>query len=136
MRLMVLGGDGRMLGGLQAAQQAGGATGHIAGENDVPQQLEGADEVMLPWPRSSRDDRLVAAPGAKPMKRERVLSLIPPCRVAVAGGVEENALPMVQRLVRPERDDAFLRKNAQLTAEEQCWRCCGAEDMRYWKAQR
>ncbi len=117
MRLIVFGGDERMLGVLQAAQQAGWETVHIAGEDDVPEQLEGTDAVMLPWPRSFRDDRLVAAPGAKPMNRERVLSLIPPCRAAVAGGVEEDALPMVQRLVRPERDEAFLRKNAQLTAE-------------------
>ncbi len=117
MRLIAFGGDERMLGVLQAAQQAGWETVHIAGEDDVPEQLEGADAVMLPWPRSFRDDRLVAAPGAKPMNRERVLSLIPPCRVAVAGGVEEDALPMVQRLVRPEKDEAFLRKNAQLTAE-------------------
>ena len=117
MRLIAFGGDERMLGVLQAAQQAGWETVHIAGEDDVPEQLEGADAVMLPWPRSFRDDRLVAAPGAKPMNRERVLSLIPPCRVAVVGGVEEDALPMVQRLVRPEKDEAFLRKNAQLTAE-------------------
>lgn len=117
MRLIAFGGDERMLGVLLAAQQAGWETLHIASENDVVPDLGGADAVVLPWPRSFRDGILVAGPGAGEMSRERVLGLIPPCRAALAGAVEEEALPMAQMLVLPEKDEAFLRRNARLTAE-------------------
>lgn len=114
MRLIAFGGDERMRGLLRAAEQAGWETAHVTqAEQDVGE----ADAVALPWPRSFRDGALVTADG-QGMEKERTLARIPPCRAALAGdGVTEEELPRVQRIVRPGRDEAFLRKNARLTAE-------------------
>lgn len=128
-----------MHGVLLAAQRAGWETLHIVQESDVPtikattevpteaaveaategdaRRMAWADAVVLPWPRSFRDGELVAGPGAAPMTRRRVLALLPPCRALLAGGVGREEAPQAGLLVCPERDEAFLRKNARLTAE-------------------
>ena len=71
---------------------------------------------MLPWPKSFREDKLVSAQGT--LTRESVLARIPPCRAVLAGGdVADEELPHAAQIVRPEQNEAFLRKNARLTAE-------------------
>ena len=116
MRLMAFGGDERMRGALLAAGQAGWETLHIEREEDIPAEMPNAQAVMLPWPRSFREEQLVGQ--KETLTRERVLELIPPRRAILAGGdVKEEELPQAVRIIRPERDEAFLRKNARLTAE-------------------
>lgn len=116
MRLIAFGGDERMRGALLAAERAGWETLHIREEGDVPADMPAAQAVMLPWPRSFREDQLVSQ--KETLTRERVLALIPPCRAILAGGdVKEEELPQAAQLIRPERDEAFLRRNARLTAE-------------------
>ena len=116
MRLIAFGGDERMRGALLAAGRAGWETLHIEEEADVPGEMPSAQAVMLPWPRSFREEKLVSMKGE--LTRERVLALIPACRAALAGGdVKEEELAQAARVVRPEKNEAFLRKNARLTAE-------------------
>ena len=116
MRLIAFGGDERMRGALLAAGRAGWETLHIEEEADVPGEMPSAQAVMLPWPRSFREEKLVSMKGG--LTRERVLALIPACRVALAGGdVKEEELAQAAQVVRPERNEAFLRKKARLTAE-------------------
>ena len=116
MRLIAFGVDERMRGALAAAEQAGWETLHIEREADIPAEMPSAQAVMLPWPKSFREDKLVSP--KETLTRERVLALIPPCRAVLAGGdVGEEELPQAAQIVRPERDEAFLRKNARLTAE-------------------
>ena len=116
MRLIAFGGDERMRGALLAAGRAGWETLHIEEEADVPGEMPSAQAVMLPWPRSFREEKLVSMKGG--LMRERVLALIPACRAALAGGdVKEEELAQAARVVRPEKNEAFLRKNARLTAE-------------------
>ena len=116
MRLSAFGGDERMRGALLAAGRAGWETLHIEEEADVPGEMPSAQAVMLPWPRSFREEKLVSMKGG--LMRERVLALIPACRAALAGGdVKEEELAQAARVVRPEKNEAFLRKNARLTAE-------------------
>ena len=116
MRLIAFGGDERMRGALLAAGRAGWETLHIEEEADVPGEMPSAQAVMLPWPRSFREEKLVSMKGG--LTRERVLALIPACRAALAGGdVKEEELAQAARVVRPEKNEAFLRKNARLTAE-------------------
>ena len=60
--------------------------------------------------------RLISAKGG--LEQERVLALIPACRAVLAGGdVKEEELAQTALVVRPEKDETFLRKNARLTAE-------------------
>lgn len=116
MRLIAFGGDERLRGALDAAARAGWETLHITGETDVPEETGHADAVMLPWPHSFREDRLVAQ--GEGMSRERVLALVPPCRVLVHGaGVSAEALPQAGAVINPSKDETFLRTNARLTAE-------------------
>ena len=116
MRLIAFGGDERMRGALLAAEHAGWETLDIGEETDIPAEMPPAQAVMLPWPRSFREDKLVSQ--RETLARERVLALIPPCRAILAGGdVKEEELPQAAQVIRPERDEAFLRKNARLTAE-------------------
>ena len=116
MRLIAFGGDERMRGALLAAGRAGWETLHIEEEADVPGEMPSAQAVMLPWPRSFREEKLVSMKGG--LMRERVLALIPACRAALAGGdVKEEELAQAAQVVRPEKNEAFLRKNARLTAE-------------------
>ena len=101
MRLIAFGGDERMRGALLAAGRAGWETLHIEDAADVPDEMPPAQAVMLPWPRSFREERL-----------------IPACRAVLAGGdVKEEELAQTALVVRPEKDETFLRKNARLTAE-------------------
>lgn len=114
MRLIAFGGDERMRGALAAAEQAGWETLHIEREEDV--EMPPVEAVMLPWPKSFREDKLVSAQGT--LTRESVLARIPPCRAVLAGGdVADEELPHAAQIVRPEQNEAFLRKNARLTAE-------------------
>ena len=116
MRLIAFGGDERMRGALLAAGRAGWETLHIEDAADVPDEMPPAQAVMLPWPRSFREERLISAKGG--LERERVLALIPACRAVLAGGdVKEEELAQTALVVRPEKDETFLRKNARLTAE-------------------
>ena len=116
MRLIAFGGDERMRGALLAAGRAGWETLHIEDAADVPDEMPPAQAVMLPWPRSFREERLISAKGG--LERERVLALIPVCRAVLAGGdVKEEELAQTALVVRPEKDETFLRKNARLTAE-------------------
>ena len=114
MRLIAFGGDERMRGALAAAEQAGWETLHIEREEDV--EMPPVEAVMLPWPKSFREDKLVSAQGT--LTRESVLARIPPCRAVLAGDdVADEELPRAAQIVRPEQNEAFLRKNARLTAE-------------------
>ena len=116
MRLIAFGGDERMRGALLAAGRAGWETLHIEDAADVPDEMPPAQAVMLPWPSSFREERLVSAKVG--LERERVLALIPACRAVLAGGdVKEEELAQTALVVRPEKDETFLRKNARLTAE-------------------
>lgn len=116
MRLIAFGGDERMRGALLAAGRAGWETLHIEDAADVPDEMPTAQAVMLPWPRSFREERLISAKGG--LERERVLALIPACRAVLAGGdVKDDELAQTALVVRPEKDETFLRKNARLTAE-------------------
>ena len=78
MRLIAFGGDERMRGALLAAGRAGWETLHIEDAADVPDEMPPAQAVMLPWPRSFREERLISAKVG--LERERVLALIPACR--------------------------------------------------------
>lgn len=114
MQIIVFGGDERMQGVLAAAREAGWEALHIREESDAPQRWPKADAVLLPWPRSFEEGQLV---GGK-MEKERVLSLLPPCRVLLHGsGVSQEELPQAQTCVSPAQDEGFLRANAKLTAE-------------------
>lgn len=107
MRLIAFGGDERMRGALAAAEQAGWETLHIEREEDV--EMPPVEAVMLPWPKSFREDKLVSAQGT--LTRESVLARIPPCRAVLAGGdVADEELPHAAQIVRPEQNEAFLRK--------------------------
>ena len=72
MRLIAFGGDERMRGALLAAGRAGWETLHIEDAADVPGEMPPAQAVMLPWPRSFREERLISAKGG--LERERVLA--------------------------------------------------------------
>ena len=114
MRLIAFGGDERMRGALLAAGRAGWETLHIEDAADVPDEMPPAQAVMLPWPRSFREERLISAKGG--LERERVLALIPACRAVLTGGdVKEEELAQTALVVRPEKDETFLRKNALVT---------------------
>lgn len=113
MRLLCFGGDERMRGALETARAAGWEARHIRDEEDVQEELY-ADAVMLPWPRSFENGRLVGGG----LTREQTLALLPPCRALLAGsGVAAEDVPGAARLVEPGRDEAFLLTNAKLTAE-------------------
>lgn len=119
MRLVVFGGDRRIQGALMRARGAGWETLHICGEEDVPKEMSGADAVLLPWPHSFREEKLVG--GA--LDKERVLALIPPCRLIVHGsGVEAAEMPQADAWMNPGTDEAFQRVNARLTAEGAIYR--------------
>ncbi|MFR5794449.1 MAG: hypothetical protein ACLUI3_01975 [Christensenellales bacterium] len=115
MRLIAFGGDEDARGA--AGRRARGLeTLHIEDAADVPDEMPPAQAVMLPWPRSFREERLISAKGG--LERERVLALIPACRAVLAGGdMKEEELAQTALVVRPEKDETFLRKNARLTAE-------------------
>ena len=102
-----------MRGALEAARAAGWEARHIRDEDDAGAELC-ADAVMLPWPRSFENGRLVGGG----LTREQTLALLPPCRVLLAGsGVEAGDAPKAEQIAEPGRDEAFLLTNAKLTAE-------------------
>lgn len=114
MRLAVFGADERMLGAIAAAKEAQWETIHISGEEDAAKHWARIDAVMLPWPHSFREDALVGGT----ISKERVLSLLPPCRVLLhGGGVGDEEIVQAGRIVNPSEDEGFLRANAKLTAE-------------------
>lgn len=113
MEWVAFGGDARMEGALEAARRAGHTARHIRCEADAPQELR-ADVVLLPWPRSFREEQLIGGE----MSREAVMRLIPACRAVLIGGdVDPRELPQAELCVNPQKDEAFLRTNAELTAE-------------------
>jgi len=80
--------------------------------------LPACDAVFLPWPHSLRAERLVVDGERMGMPKERLLAALPPCRLVLCGsGVEDEALAQASSICRPEKDELFLRRNAQLTAE-------------------
>ncbi|MBP3657328.1 MAG: NAD(P)-binding domain-containing protein [Clostridia bacterium] len=112
MRLIAFGGDERMRGALAAARQAGWETRHITRAEDEGEAE--ADAVMLPWPHSFRGGRLEGGS----MSREETLERVPPARAVLAGsGVSAQELAQCALFVSPQADEAFLQRNAALTAE-------------------
>ena len=102
-----------MRGALEAARASGWEARHICDEDDAGTELR-ADAVMLPWPRSFENGRLVGGG----LTREQTLALLPPCRVLLAGsGVEQGDVPGAERVFDPGRDESFVLTNAKLTAE-------------------
>ena len=116
MRLLAVGGDARMQGAVNAAKKAGWE-GEWLPDGAIGDQ-HACDVVMLPWPHSFRDGRLVTAPGSKGRAKEDVLAALPPCRLALHGsGVLPQELDAAGEALNPQTDELFLRRNAQLTAE-------------------
>lgn len=114
MRLIAFGGDGRMEGACLAAKKAGWDALHVKSEADA-EQIGSADAALLPWPKSFEEGKLV---GSGSLSKEDTLALLPPCRVALhGGGVSAEDLKGAEKTLQPEWDEAFLIRNAQLTAE-------------------
>ena len=112
MRLVAFGGDKRMEGACAAAKKAGWETEHV---REACGEIAPAQVVLLPWPRSFEDGALA---GATEMKKEDVLGMLPRCDVLLAGGgVSAQEIVCAGRVCLPQEDEAFLRANAQLTAE-------------------
>lgn len=114
MKLIVLGGDARMLGVLKAAKAAGWDTWCISGRHELEGMPQQADAAVLPWPHSFKEGMLVNTD----MQKDIVLAQLPSVRlVAHGGGVKADELLMAQEAFDPSQDEAFLRANAKLTAE-------------------
>ena len=116
MRLIAWGGDARIEAAVQAARREGWDSLHIRKEEDLADLPESADVVLLPWPKSFREGKLVTLPGDWAAERETVLKSLPPCRLLLAGR-DAGKCPCAGKLLRPEEDEVFLRRNAELTAE-------------------
>lgn len=122
MRLMVCGGDARMLGAVEAAKRAGWETALIDAE--AGERAAWADAVILPWPRSFEDGRLAGTQTAK----AQVLAALPPCGMLLHGkGVTAEELTGAQRTLNPAQDEGFLSTNARLTAEGAIARAMGRQ---------
>ena len=119
MRLVAFGGDMRMNGAVLAARRAGWEAVWIRREDDAVQMPEGEiDALLLPWPASFREGRLVCAPPEEGIAIERVRELAPRCRLLIHGaGVMPQDFPRAGAGFNPGGDELFLRKNARLTAE-------------------
>lgn len=121
MRLMICGGDARMLGAWEAAKRAGW-------EAESLQQAGKAagwyDAALLPWPHSFTDGRLAGTE----MTKEQTLELLPPCGLVLhGGGVTREELACARSTFDPVHDEAFLRANAKLTAEGAIARAMGRQ---------
>lgn len=116
MRLLAVGGDGRMKGAVDAAKRAGWESlwlmdGRIGKD-------AACDVLMLPWPHSFQNGRLAALPEVTSPEREAVLRTLPPSRLVLCGsGALPEEFPQAGEVVDPAHDELFLRRNAQLTAE-------------------
>jgi len=116
MRLLAVGGDARMQGAVDAAKKAGWES-HWCEDGRLGEQ-RACDVLMLPWPHSFKEDRLITAPAHQGEKKEALLAALPPCRVALYGsGVTPEELTTAEAALCPQADELFLRRNAQLTAE-------------------
>ena len=116
MRLLAVGGDARMQGAVNAAKKAGWES--LWCEDGRIGDASPCDALLLPWPHSFREERLVTAPSHQGEKKEALLAVLPPCRVALYGsGVTAEALTCAGMALDPKADELFLRRNAQLTAE-------------------
>ena len=118
MRLLAIGGDRRMQGAVQAARRAGWESEWAQDGRlfDAPS----CDVVLLPWPHSFANGRLAASKGenGETPDKESVLRALPPARLALFGsGVTPEEIPQAGECADPARDELFLRRNAQLTAE-------------------
>lgn len=100
-------GTKECVGRWAAAEQAGWETLHIEREEDV--EMPPVEAVMLPWPKSFREDKLVSAQGT--LTRESVLAL-DSAMPRGAGGRRRGGrrAPHAAQIVRPEQNEAFLRK--------------------------
>lgn len=116
MRLLAIGGDRRMLGAVEAARKAGWESAWA--EDGCLSDVQGCDAVLLPWPHSVREARLVVMPPHRGPEKEELLKRMPPCALVLHGsGIEPQELEMAREAADPARDELFLRRNAQLTAE-------------------
>ena len=116
MRYLALGGDARMQGAVNAAKKAGWESLWIPG--GWQEELPPCDVLMLPWPHSFKDGRLVTAAGESSVGKEALLAALGPVQLAIHGsGIEPQELPFARRTLNPQEDELFLRRNAQLTAE-------------------
>lgn len=105
-----------MQGAIDAAKKAGWEGRWI--QDGRLGEAEACDVLMLPWPHSFKEGRLVTAPGRNGEKKEALLSALPPCRVALCGsGVASEELAGAGAVFSPQADELFLRRNAQLTVE-------------------
>lgn len=119
MRLIACGGDARMLGALEAAKKAGWDTDYICRKEELESLPANADALLLPWPHSFRDGLLCGTQIAK----ADILKCLPACALAVHGsGIDAQELVKAERAFDPSQDEAFLRANAQLTAEGAVYR--------------
>lgn len=116
MRLLAVGGDARMQGAVNAACKAGWE-GQWTADGQLG-EAEVCDALLLPWPHSFREGKLVTAPPHQGGEKEALLAALPPCRVALFGsGVTPEELTTAGMALNPQTDELFLRRNAQLTAE-------------------
>lgn len=114
MKLIALGGDARIEGAVMAARRAGWEALHIRCEEEMADGKERTDALLLPWPVSIREGKLVGTQ----MQAEQVIRRLPPCRMVLCGrGVDQDAPAFAKKRIDPGRDEAFLEVNAQLTAE-------------------
>ncbi len=114
VRMIAFGGDERMQGAVQAAQRAGWEAQHVRMPWELGEIAERADAVLLPWPKSFFEEKLVGTQ----LSMEEVLAHIPPCSVLVHGsGVSGEALSQAAELLNPAQDEAFVQANAEITAE-------------------
>lgn len=117
MRLIAFGGDMRMDGAARAARRAGWEALWIR-EKSGESPPDSADVVLLPWPRSFEEGRLVAAPPGEAAEKARVRERMPRCALLVHGkGVGPGDFAQARRQADPAGDELFLMKNAELTAE-------------------
>ena len=116
MRLLAIGGDRRMEGAAQAARRAGWEA-EWAEDGHIPAQ-QGWDVLLLPWPHSVKENRLVTGQKHKGPEKEALLAQLPPCTLLLHGsGILPEELPQAAHTIDPSLDELFLRRNAQLTAE-------------------
>ncbi|MBR2941868.1 MAG: hypothetical protein IKB82_00565 [Clostridia bacterium] len=116
MRLLAVGGDERMKGAVDVAKQAGWES-HWQKDGRLGQDAT-CDVLLLPWPRSFQNGRLVTLADGTGPGREEVLRALPPSRLVLCGsGVLPEEIPQAGETIDPAHDELFLRRNAQLTAE-------------------
>lgn len=116
MRYIAIGGDKRMQGAALAAQRAGWE-GEWMQDGNIT-DAEPCDLILLPWPHSFREEKLVVQPPHRGKEKEAVLRRLPKARLCLHGsGAAAAELAHAADAFDPSEDELFLRRNAQLTAE-------------------